>query len=190
MNATEITVVFPEPLETPRLTLRALSSDALDAWVVCDVEALTRTMGARPRSPVTGPPLDPEDLIHLRHGLRGENGGGGWWAWMVLLRRTAEPIGLVTLTGSADPEDGLACGYSFRPGRRGHVYEEEALRAVLAWTLADGIPCVRAAVPAGNAESMRIALGVGMHRAGTASDPVLGEIAVFERTLHRDRPHR
>lgn len=185
MNA-EIHVVFPEPLETPRLILRALSADALDAWVARDAGALDRAMGAHGLSARTSPPLDAEDLVHLREGLLGDQDPVEWWAWMVLPRRAAEPIGLVTLTGSADAEDGMACGYAFRAGSRGHVYEEEALRAVLAWTLADGVSCVRAAVPAGNAESMRIALGVGMHQAGTASDPVLGEITVFERTIeHR-----
>ncbi len=181
------TVVFPEPLETPRLTLRALTADALDAWVVEDRAAVSRAMGATLTAPLSAPPLDVADLVHIREGLRGEPGEPGWWVWMVVLRRTAEPIGMVTLTGSPETDGGMACGYSLYADQRGHEYEEEALTGMLAWTLAQpGIPFVRAAVPAGNEESKRIVEHVGMVAAGVAEDPELGEIVVFERTTGRD----
>jgi RimJ/RimL family protein N-acetyltransferase len=178
--------VFPEPLETPRLSLRALTADAMDAWILGDARTLGRAVGARfPGEPV-GPPLDLDDLVHVRDRLIDEGPDGGWWVWMVVLRHTREPIGLVTLAGDSEPDGGMAFGFSVDPRQQGHEYAEEAIEGVLAWTLAQpGVRFVRAAIPVGNDASMRVAEHVGMRPAGTARDPDLGEIVVFERSARR-----
>jgi RimJ/RimL family protein N-acetyltransferase len=179
--------VFPEPIETERLSLRAMTAEAMDAWMLGDTAGLERTLGARFAGRLEGPPLDLDDLVHVHERLSRVELSGGWWAWMVVLRRTREPIGLLTLTGGeSDPDGGVALSFALYPGQKGHDYTEEAIEGLLAWTLSQpGVRYVRSAVRLGNVDSMRAAESAGMHPTGTAQDPDDGPIVVYERSARR-----
>ncbi|HUP21254.1 MAG TPA: GNAT family N-acetyltransferase [Gemmatimonadota bacterium] len=179
--------MFPEPIETYRLSLRAMTAEAMDAWILGDAAELERMLGVRFAGDAVDPPLDLDDLVHVHDRLGEASVDGGFWAWMVVLRRTREPIGLVTLAGGdSDPDGGAVISFSVYPCQKGYDYTEEAVEGLMAWTLSQpGVRYVRAAVRVGNDSSMRVAESAGMHPTGTSWDPDDGQIVVFERSARR-----
>jgi RimJ/RimL family protein N-acetyltransferase len=168
-------------LRTERLTLVALTPAAYTAWAAGDAGALSAATGIA--FPDAGaPPLLAEDLPKIRDLIlaRWDPDAIGWWGWLATLTATGEPVGSVGFAGH--PDDGVATiGYSVYERHQGLGYGTEATAAAVGWALShDGVDGVRATIPGWNAPSLRLAEKIGFVMTGTAEDPEVGEVLVYE----------
>ena len=168
-------------LRTERLTLVALTPTAYSAWAAGDAAALSDATGIA--FPDAGaPPLLGEDLPKIRDLAlaRWDPEAIGWWGWLATLTATGEPVGSVGFAGR--PDDGVASiGYSVYERHQGLGYGTEATAAAVDWALShEGVDGVRATIPDWNASSLRLAEKIGFVMAGTAQDPEVGEVLVYE----------
>ncbi|MDX1623649.1 MAG: GNAT family N-acetyltransferase [Gemmatimonadota bacterium] len=171
--------IFPQPVETRRLTLAALGADALRAWLLGDAERLEELTGARIDTDATTPDRFDEDLATIHEGLRHDPAGAGW-LWLAVSRETGRPIGVIGV--SPVEKHVLSLGYSVDPDRVGEGYATEAVQAIAAWAMArSDVRTLRATIPAWNLPSIRVAENVGMTRTGFAVDPEGGKVLVYER---------
>jgi len=177
---TDIEPALPT-LETDRLTLVALTPQAYAAWAAGDAVALAAATGAA-FADASAPPLLAEDLAKIRDLVleRWEPDAIGWWGWLATLSGTREPVGSVGFAGR--PDEGIATiGYSIYERHQGRGYGTEATGAVVAWALSqDGVRGVRATIPGWNGPSVRLAEKIGFVMTGTADDPEVGEVLVYE----------
>ena len=168
-------------LRTERLTLVALTPAAYTAWADGDAAALSAATGVAFAN-AEAPPLLAEDLGKIRDMAREKWGPDqiGWWGWLATLTATGEPVGSVGFVGR--PDDGVATiGYSVYERHQGLGYGTEATAAAVTWALShDGIAGVRATIPDWNAPSVRLAEKIGFVMTGTAEDPEVGEVLVYE----------
>jgi RimJ/RimL family protein N-acetyltransferase len=168
-------------LRTERLTLVALTPAAYTAWAAGDAQALSAATGV-PFVDAKAPPLLDEDLPKIRDLVneRWDPDAPGWWGWLATLTETGEPIGSVGFAGR--PADGVATiGYTVYERHQGHGYGTEATAAAVGWALShDGVDGVRATIPGWNGPSVRLAEKIGFVMTGTAEDPEVGEVLVYE----------
>lgn len=178
--------VFPQPIRTERLDLAAIGADALEAWCRRDTESLESLTGARFEPATSAPPLFDEELAELHELFRDDPEGAGW-IWLAVDRRAGVPVGMV---GASPVEEAvLTIGYSVYPDFEGQGFATEAVRAILAWSLArPDVRTLRATIPAWNIPSIRVAENVGMVRTATARDPEAGEVLVYERRAEAGAP--
>lgn len=175
--------VTPLPtLHTERLTLVALTpAAAYTAWAAGDAAALSAATGVA-FADAGAPPLLGEDLPKIRDLVleRWIPEEMGWWGWLATLTETGEPVGSVGFAGR--PDDGVATiGYSVYERHQGKGYGTEATAAAVNWALShDGVDGVRATIPDWNASSVRLAEKIGFVMTGTAEDPEVGEVLVYE----------
>lgn len=173
-------------LETARLRLTALTHDALQAWVDGDAERLRQQTGVVFDTPLVCPPLFGDDLPRFRDRMAETPQELGWWVWLASRREDSRAVGVCGLGGRPDALGAAVLGYSVYPDMEGRGYATEAAREVLFWALAQpGVERVRATVPAWNGASAAVARKLGMIEVGTTSDPVVGELLVYET---RPRP--
>jgi RimJ/RimL family protein N-acetyltransferase len=168
-------------LRTERLTLVALTPAAYTAWAAGDAAALSDATGiAFPDA--AAPPLLSEDLPKIRDLAlaRWDPKAMGWWGWLATLTATGEPVGSVGFAGH--PDDGVATiGYSIYERHQGLGYGTEATAAAVSWALShEDVDGVRATIPDWNAPSLRLAEKIGFVMTGTAEDPEVGEVLVYE----------
>ena len=172
-------------LRTERLTLVALTPAAYSAWAAGDAVALSAATGVAFEN-AAAPPLLDEDLPKIRDlALAGwDSDAIGWWGWLATLNATGEPVGSVGFAGR--PADGVATiGYSVYERHQGRGYGTEATAAAVSWALShDGVDAVRATIPDWNAPSVRLAEKIGFVMTGTAEDPEVGEVLVYEIGRH------
>jgi len=172
-------------LRTERLTLVALTPAAYTAWAVGDAAALSAATGVA-FTDAQAPPLLAEDLPKIRDLVleRWAPDAIGWWGWLVTLTATGEPVGSVGFAGR--PDDGVATiGYSVYPRHQGQGYGTEATAAAVNWALShEGVDGVRATIPDWNESSLRLAEKIGFVMTGTAEDPEVGEVLVYEIGRH------
>lgn len=123
-------------------------------------------------------PIETERLLLTAAGAEDPDEVGVTWA--VLAKASREPVGTVAV---APAETGVwRVGYSVRPEWEGKGCATEAVRAAVAWALAQpGVRTVRATIPAWNLPSIRVAERIGMAPAGTGVDSEAGEVLVYER---------
>jgi RimJ/RimL family protein N-acetyltransferase len=164
-------------LTTARLTLVQMDLASIEAWIARDAARLEQLTGARFPEPVDAPPLFDSDLPRIREQLAA---GGDSPPWLFLLHDTGEPVGA---GGTAPAGDGaLFLGYSIWPRHQKRGYASEAVRALCVHALAQpGVQRIRATIPVGHVASERVAAAAGLERVGTAFDPDVGEVGVFER---------
>ena len=168
-------------IATERLDLPPLSAEAIEALIDGDGERLTALTGAVFPLPVRAPPLMEDALPFFRDRLRDEPSVAPWFARLIVRRETREAVGSVGLNGPPDAEGMVLAGYSVYPEFQGHGYATEAMRALVAWALAQpGVTRVRATIPPGNAPSLRVAEKAGMRLVGTERDDEVGEVQVWE----------
>jgi ribosomal-protein-alanine N-acetyltransferase len=168
-------------LRTERLTLVALTPEAYTAWAAGDAKALSAATGI-PFVDPEAPPLLAEDLPKIRDlaSARWDADGFGWWGWLATLTETGEPVGSVGFAGR--PDDGVATiGYTVYERHQGKGYGAEATAAAVNWALShEGVDGVRATIPDWNTPSVRMAEKIGFVMTGTAQDPEVGEVLVYE----------
>ncbi|HEY7472951.1 MAG TPA: GNAT family N-acetyltransferase [Gemmatimonadota bacterium] len=168
-------------LRTERLTLVALTPAAYTAWAEGDAAALSSATGV-PFLDTEAPPLLAEDLPKIRDLVleKWAPEEMGWWGWLATLTETGEPVGSVGFAGR--PHDGVATiGYSVYERHQGKGYGTEATAAAVSWALShDGVDGVRATIPDWNVPSVRLAQKIGFVMTGTAEDPEVGEVLVYE----------
>lgn len=172
-------------LRTERLTLVALTPEAYSAWADGDAAALSAATGVAFPS-ADAPPLLAEDLGKIRD-MAAEKWSPeqvGWWGWLATLTATGEPVGSVGFAGR--PNDGVATiGYSVYERHQGRGYGTEATAAAVTWALShEGVDGIRATIPDWNARSVRLAEKIGFVMTGTADDPEVGEVLVYEIGRH------
>ena len=167
-------------IDTERLTLTALTAEALGAWIDKDVEALRRETGAAFEAPVRVPPLFGDDLPVFRERMQEAPDELGWWAWLVSTREDRRAVGVCGLGGR--PEDGMVViGYAVYPELEGRGYATEASGSLMRWVLArDGVEVVKATVPTWNLASVAVARKLGMVEVGHEVTEEVGEVAVYE----------
>lgn len=167
-------------IATERLTLTALTPEALGAWLDGDPEALAAETGAAFEDPVRVPPLFEEDLAAFRDEMLESSDEPGWWAWLVSHRGDKRPLGVCGLGGR--PVDGVVTlGYSVYPEVEGQGFATEASQGLLGWIWAQvGVEVVRAYVPTWNLGSVAVANKLGMLVVGHEVSEEVGEVAIYE----------
>jgi RimJ/RimL family protein N-acetyltransferase len=172
--------VITPALSADRLDMIPFTADFVDALLSGDRTRLVELVGAEFPQPVC-PPLMADALPFMRDRLRAEPEEVGWWGWLAVLRSTREAVGSAGLGGKPDADGVVLMGYSIYPQFEGHGYATEAVRALLAWVLAQaGVASVRATVPPWNAPSIRVAEKAGMQNVGVEHDIEAGEVLVYE----------
>lgn len=168
-------------LHTERLTLRAMTAGALDAWVRGDRSVLEAATGAHFPPSLAAPPLFDEDLPGFRDRMVETPEELGWWVWLVMRRSDRLAVGVCGLGGRPGSEGAALLGYSVYPEHEGCGYATEASRALVAWVLAQpGVILVRATVPKWNHGSEAVARKLGMTAVGWEAHPQVGEVTVYE----------
>lgn len=172
-------------VQTERLRLDAMDSQALQAWVDADALALASHTGAAFTDPPEPPPLFGEDLPMFRNRMVETPDELGWWVWLITRLEDRRAVGVCGLGGPPDGGGVVLLGYSVYPDLEGQGYATEAARAVVAWALAHpSVVRVRATVSLGNAPSVSVARKLGMTDVGRETIPVVGEVAVYEIVRH------
>lgn len=175
--------MHPAPeLTTARLRLLAMPADALQAWIDGDAAGLYELTGVRFQEPVEAPPLLGEDLGMLLE--RTDQGPEelGWWVWLVSRLADEAALGVCGLGGRPDDEGTVVLGYSVYPRYEGNGVATESATALVEWALGqEGVERVVATVPTWNEASVAVARKLGMAQTGTATDPDVGPVAVYER---------
>ena len=168
-------------IATDRLDLPPLTAAALQAWIDGDGDRLEGLTGAVFPLPVAAPPEMADALPFLRDRVAEAAADAPWWARLIVRRETREAVGSAGFGGRPDVAGTTVVGYSVYPRCQGHGYATEAVRALVAWALAQpGVARVRATIPPWKASSLRVAEKAGLRRAGTAVDEEAGEVQVWE----------
>ena len=170
----------PAAIATERLDLPPLSAAAIQALIDGDGERLAELTGAVFPLPLRAPPELEDALPFLRDRVR-EDPATPWWARLLIRRQTREAVGSAGFAGAPDATGTVVVGYSVYPEFQGHGYATEAVRALVAWALAQpNVTRVRATIPPGNGPSLRVAEKAGLRRVGTEIDEEVGEVEVWE----------
>ncbi len=152
-------------LRGPRLTLRALTADEVEAlrWDPSEVDA----------------------QVFFATQLRADPDARGWWIWGATLAG-GDDVGSGGFGGRPAEDGRLTVGYGIHPEHRGRGYATELLDLLATWGLAQpGIESIRATIRPDNVASMRVAEKAGFRPTGERlQDEEHGELLVFER--HRE----
>lgn len=153
------------PLETPRLTLRAMRvSDAPDMFAYAQSEDVTRYLTWEPHQTLQ------ETRDYLTYvGQRYRT--GDFYDWAVVDRRDGHMIGTCGFTCFFLPSDSAEIGYVLNPAYHGQGLATEAVRAVLAFGFEElSLHRIQARFIQGNEPSRRLMERVGMTFEGYARD--------------------
>lgn len=169
------------PIETERLSMPVLGVEAIEALIAADTRRLEALTGATFPVPLGPPPLMDDALPFMRDKLREAPAEAAWWARLIVLRATGEAVGSIGCVGPPDEDGGIVVGYSVYSAFQGRGYASEALRALVAWALAQpDVRRVRATIPPDNAPSLTVAARAGLRPVGTDQDEEVGEVLVYE----------
>jgi [ribosomal protein S5]-alanine N-acetyltransferase len=169
-------------VRTPRLDLRPLDAEAVDALLTGDGERLRRLTGARFREPAP-PPYMADALPVVRDRLRERPEETPWWNWLVVDRESGEAVGSVAFAGPVNPEGAVLVGYAIYAEYEGRGYATEAVRAMVAWAFRQpGVREVRALAPVWNTPALRVAENVGMRPVASEEDDDVGEVLLYAVT--------
>jgi RimJ/RimL family protein N-acetyltransferase len=142
---------------TERLCLRQLE--------VVEARALLRGKADPERPWMTGYPIQ-GTLIAVEAFVRALDNGadpGAYGVYQLVRSSDAVVVGDIGFHGPPSPRGSVTVGYGLAPGARGQGYATEALRAVLAWALAQpGVASVEADTTHANLASQRVMERAGM----------------------------
>jgi RimJ/RimL family protein N-acetyltransferase len=159
-----------------------LQADAIDALLRGDSAELRALTGADFSLPVAPPPYMAESLPLVRDRLRSSPEEAVWWNWLITEQDTGEAVGSVAFAGEPDSSGAVLIGYAMYPGRQGHGYATEAVRAMVDWAFAQpGVRVVRALAPVWNTPAVHVAEKVGMRPVASDEDDEVGEVLVYEK---------
>ena len=134
-------------VRTPRLDLRPLGAEALEALVAGDGERLGRLTGARFRDPAP-PPYMADSLPIVGDRLRQHPDETPWWNWLVVDRASGEAVGSVAFGGPVNVQGAVLVGYAMYSEYEGRGYATEAVKAMVGWAFGQpGVREVRALAP-------------------------------------------
>jgi RimJ/RimL family protein N-acetyltransferase len=168
-------------VHTSRLEIIPLSADAIDALLQGDGRRLQSLTGAEFPLPVAPPPYMADSLPVVRDRLRADDREAEWWNWLIVRQDNREAVGSVAFGGAPDTGGAVLIGYAMYPGREGHGYATEAVRAMVDWAFAQpGVKVVRALAPVWNTPAVHVAEKVGMRPVASDEDDEIGEVLVYE----------
>lgn len=169
-------------VRTPRLDLRPLGAEALEALVAGDGERLGRLTGARFREPAP-PPYMADALPIVRDRLRQHPDETPWWNWLVVDRASGEAVGSVAFGGPVNAQGAVLVGYAMYSEYEGQGYATEAVKAMVGWAFGQpGVREVRALAPVWNTPALRVAENVGMRPVASEEDDDVGEVLLYTVT--------
>jgi ribosomal-protein-alanine N-acetyltransferase len=168
-------------VHTARLELSPMSAEAIEALLNGDTDRLRALTGAEFPLPLAAPPYMAESLPVVRDRLRANPSEEGWWNWLIVRQENGDAVGSVAFAGLPDEAGAVLIGYAMYPGREGHGYATEAVRAMVDWAFAQpGVRVVRALAPVWNTPAVHVAEKVGMRPVASDEDDEIGEVLVYE----------
>lgn len=168
-------------LSTPRLSLRPLTAEAIDALLAGDGVRLTELTGAVFPAPLRPPPLLEDILPLVRDRLRAAPATLGWWTWVTIDSATGRATGASGFGGPPDAEGAVMIGYATYPGADRKGFASEAAGALVRWALEQpGVKRVCASIPPDNIPARRVAEKIGMRVAGTVWEEEIDEVLLYE----------
>ena len=169
---------------TPRLILRLMNNDVVDACLAGNLRNAGRLLGAS---------IPKELLEHtsgFEHGLRELSTDPDYFPWSaraVILPEEQVMIGMIRFHSRPDPEylrayvrDAVELGYWIFKGYQRLGYATEAITAMMAWAQTEfGISKFAASVSPENTPSLQLVNRMGFTKIGEAIDDVDGMEHVF-----------
>jgi [ribosomal protein S5]-alanine N-acetyltransferase len=171
------------PPTSPRLELRQLTIEAIEALIAGDREALeAKTLATFPQ-PLSAPPEMDHALPAMRDSLRGDPESAFWGPFLIVLAETGEAVGSAGFVCQSSRDGQRELGYSIYAPFQGQGLASEAASTLVAWALAQpGTRGVRATIPPWHVASQRVAAHAGLRRTGRMeTDPDEGPVEVWER---------
>ncbi len=167
---------------TPRLVLRPLTAEAIDALIARDSANLEAATGATWPSPLEAPPNVEDALPVFRVQVLAAADDEHQPHWYFLDRWSQEAVGMA---GVSPAEGGtFVLGYCVYPAFEGQGLATEAVRALVEWSFRrPEVTRIEATITPQNVASQHVAAKIGMRQAGEATDPEEGTVLVF--TLER-----
>ncbi|MGX5816702.1 GNAT family N-acetyltransferase [Chitinophaga lutea] len=169
---------------TPRLLLRLLDEQAMEAWRSGRPEVLQRILGAH----VSGEITEYTDILdHNQQQLASDPAYYPWSSRAIVLRDTAEMVGLIRFHTRPNPvylypysRHAVELGYLvFSPHRR-RGYASEAVQAMMEWAGGHfGVRNFVASIAPGNLASLQLVQRLGFEQAGATEDETDGTELVF-----------
>jgi ribosomal-protein-alanine N-acetyltransferase len=161
-------------LHTARLELLPLPAAAARA-LPADRETSARLLDAK--LPAEWPHDDLLDVLPLQGASTPETAPYG--IWVLMERRSRTVVGDAGFLGPPGEDEAVEIGYSVIPDRRGRGYATEAVRALVAWALAQpGVSAVVARCTPDNTPSVRLLDRAGFRRTGVEAEHVRWRIEV------------
>lgn len=173
---------------TPRLILRVMSNEVIEACLAGNLRIAGRLLGAS----------IPEDLLEhtssFKYGQQQLNADPDYLPWSaraLILPEEKVMIGLIRFHTRPDPEylhtyvrDAVELGYRIFKNYRRLNYATEAIKAMMSWAQIEfGINKFVASVSPKNKPSLQLATRIGFTKIGEAIDDVDGMeyVLLFER---------
>ncbi|NHA05720.1 GNAT family N-acetyltransferase [Mucilaginibacter sp. HC2] len=169
---------------TPRLILRLMSNEAIEACLAGNLRNAGRMLGAS----------IPEELLEhtsgFEHGMRELNTDPDYFPWSaraVILPEEQVMIGMIRFHSRPDPEylhayvrDAVELGYWIFKGYQRLRYATEAITALMTWAHTEfGVNKFIASVSPKNSPSLQLVNNMGFTKVGEAMDDVDGLEYVF-----------
>jgi [ribosomal protein S5]-alanine N-acetyltransferase len=172
------------PISTPRLDLVPMTTPFLAACLVGEAAAARELGAAMPADWQAELPI--LSFFHAR--LHADPAALPWLARAIVLREERVAIGHCGFHGPPGmphlqpyAPGGVELGYTVFPAFRGRGYATEAVRGLMGWAAARGVPWFVLSIAPDNAPSQAIARRLGFALAGSHEDPEDGLEEIFVR---------
>lgn len=123
-------------IETPRLTLRALSPRQLE-WALHDLPQLEADLGMPVLPEISDPPVKRAISIKLHKMALAQPEQYAWYTYFLIISKDQQVgAGTIGFKGEPDAQGLVEVGYGIDPRCRRRGYTSEALRALVEWAFA------------------------------------------------------
>lgn len=165
-------------LGTPRLLLRPLTLEAVDALAARDGLRLMALLGVAFPEPVEPFPLTADALPMIREDVRTGRG----ISWIAARRDTLEAACHLGF-GMGPRRDIVMAGWSTYPAQQRQGFATEAVGAIIQFAFQKlGVKRFEATIPPDNAASIAVAVANAMVEQGSEPDDEFGEVLRYVRT--------
>ena len=167
-------------IETPRTTLILLPAEFHRAALAGETDLAEKIVGAS--LPGGWPDEDDRFMLDMRlKDLSDHPEWAHWWVRAIVERSSSKMVGHVGFHGPPDNDGLVEVGYTIFEQHRRKGFAEEAVRALLAWALADeDVVGFRASVGPWNEPSLKMVEKLGFVQVGVQWDERDGQELVFE----------